>query len=299
MNQIGGRFPGGGARRSIFGRAGLKRKIEDDFSPEKIMRSGQCFRVLRREDGAYRFITGREVLYLRPLGESAWEASCEEETWERVWAPYFDLGRDYRALRAAAAGKHPFIDEAMGLGEGLRLLRQDPWEMLVTFILSQRKSIPAISSAVETLASRYGALLETGEETVHAFPTPRELSAASEADLRACALGYRAPYVADAVRRVLEGSLDLEALASAGDAELTRALLSVRGVGAKVAACVSLFGYGRLGSVPVDVWIRRAIQEDCGGCEPFSAFGEAAGIMQQYVFFAMRSRGRKGKENRE
>ena len=277
----------------------MELKIEDDFSPEKIMRSGQCFRVLLREDGTYRFVTGREVLFLRPSGESVWTASCEEKTWERVWRPYFDLDRDYRRLRMEAQGKHPLIDEAMRLGEGLRLLRQDPWEMLVTFILSQRKNIPAISSAVENLAKRYGTPLKAGEETVCAFPTPRELSAASEEDLRACSLGYRAPYVADAVRRVLEGSLDLEALRLAENEELTRALLAVRGVGVKVAACVSLFGYGRLGSVPVDVWIRRAIEEDCGGCEPFSAFGEAAGVMQQYVFFTMRSRGRKRKQNLE
>ena len=251
------------------------------------MESGQCFRVRRFPDGTFRFITGGEVLYLRRAGEESFEASCTPEAWDALWAPYFSLDVDYRTLRRAAAGKNAVIDAAMREGEGLRLLRQDPWEMLITFILSQRKSIPAIASAVEGLARRYGARLETPRETLYAFPTAEQLRPVTEQELREAALGYRAPYVADAVRRVLAGDPDLEALRGETDEALGEALRTVYGVGKKVAACVALFGYGRTGCVPVDVWIRRAIEEDCGGCEPFSAYGEAAGLMQQYVFYFM------------
>ena len=275
----------------------LEVTISDDFSMEKIMESGQCFRVRRFPDGTYRFITGQCVVYLHGRGDGRFEASCTPEEWAEVWTPYFDLGRDYAALRRRAAGKHPFVDAAMEEGAGLRILRQDPWEMLLTFLISQRKSISAIASAVETLAERWGAPLETERETLFGFPPPEALAAVGEGEYRACSLGYRAPYVLDAVRRVSGGELDLAALGQLEDEALYRALQSVRGVGKKVSECVCLFGYGRLRRVPVDVWIDRAIREECGGCEPFSLYGEDAGVMQQYVFYAMR-RARGGSEKK-
>ena len=160
--------------------------------------------------------------------------------------------------------------------------------MLLTFILSQRKSIPAIASGVEALAARWGAPLRTEREALFTFPTPEALASATEEELRACALGYRAPYILDAVGQVGGGALDLAALGQLEDEALFRALQAVRGVGKKVAECVCLFGYGRLRRVPVDVWIDRAIREKCGGCEPFSLYEADAGVIQQYVFYAMR-----------
>ena len=268
--------------------------ISDDFSPEKIRESGQCFRVRRFPDGVYRFITGSSAVYLRARGEGRYDVSCGPEEWSAVWTPYFDLGRDYASIRSRARGKHPFIDAAMEAGEGLRILRQDPWETLLTFIISQRKSIPAIASAVEVLAARWGTPIRTERETIFTFPAPEALANVTEAELRACALGYRAPYILDAVRQANGGVLDLCALEQLEDEALFQALRSVRGVGKKVSECVCLFGYGRLRRVPVDVWIDRAIRERCGGCEPFSLYGAEAGIMQQYVFYAMRqNRGKK------
>ena len=261
------------------------------------MESGQCFRIRRFSDGVYRFITGGSVLYLRPLGEDRFELSCTGEEWSRVWTTYFDLERNYRALRARSAGKHPFVDDAMARGAGLRILRQDPWETLVSFIASQRKSIPAISGSVELLARRWGAPVVTERGTVFRFPAPEALAAASEEELRACALGYRAPYVLDAARKAAGGGLDLAALSALEDEALFEALQTVHGVGKKVAECVCLFGYGRLGRVPVDVWIDRAIREECGGCEPFSRYGSDAGVIQQYVFFAMRESRRGGEQS--
>lgn len=262
--------------------------ISDDFSMEKIMESGQCFRVRRFPDGVYRFLTGDSAVYLRSLGKGRYEASCTPQEWREVWTPYFDLERDYASLRRSAGGKHPFVDAAMETGAGLRILRQDPWEMLLTFIISQRKNISAIAAAVETLAARWGKPLATERETLFAFPTPEAMAEVTEEELRTCALGYRAPYVLDAVRKVSGGALDLKVLEQLEDEALFRALQSVRGVGKKVAECVCLFGFGRLCRVPVDVWIDRAIREECGGCEPFSLYGDDAGVMQQYVFYAMR-----------
>lgn len=260
-------------------------EITDDFDLEKIARSGQCFRARPFPDGAWRFVTGPHAVYIRPLGGGRYWASCPPARWTQVWRPYFDLDRDYAALRARAAGLHPFVDRAMAAGRGLRVLRQDPWETLLTFIASQRKSIPAIAKTVEALAAAFGDPLSTGRETLCTFPSPAQLAGASPEQLRACALGYRTEYVRDAVRLANAGQLDPAALARLDDGALLRALQSVRGVGRKVASCVGLFGYGRTAMAPVDVWISRAIREECGGADPFPLYGPWAGIIQQYIFY--------------
>ena len=267
--------------------------IEDDFSMEKIAASGQAFRIRPFDDGTYRFISGASVLYLRRLpGETAQEtpltlqASCDPATWKAVWAPYFDLARRYIPLRCRLQkGDDPFLARAAAGGAGLRILRQEPFETMITFILSQRKSIPAIQSCVETLCRRYGTPIRTARESLYLFPGPAQLQDASEDDLRDCRLGYRAPYVADAVRQVLSGSLDLAGAAFLSDADLLSELQKVKGIGRKVANCIALFAYGRTGLAPIDTWIGKAIQKYWHGCDPFPAYGDAAGIVQQYVFY--------------
>ena len=267
----------------------IKIHIEDDFSLEKIAISGQCFRVKRFENGVYRFIKSGHVLYIKKIGEGAYEISCGMEEWRAIWEEYFDLGRDYGGLRNRAEGKSEYVRLALNCGQGLRVLRQDPWEMLITFIISQRKSIPAISKSVEALARRYGRPVKTDYETVYTFPGPKELSCATEEELSACGLGYRVSYVQDAVRQAVSGLIDLEGMAQLEDEQLFDVLLGIRGVGRKVANCVCLFGYGRMSRVPVDVWISRVIEEECQGKDPFPLFGAEAGIIQQFVFYYKRN----------
>ncbi len=259
--------------------------IQDDFDLEKIATSGQCFRVRKFDDGTYRFITGSHILYIRPIEGSLYLASCSQKEWREIWETYFDLTRDYAGLRKRAGGKNLFLQKTMEYGRGLRVLRQEPWEMLITFIISQRKNIPAISKSVGMLAQKYGTQVSTAWETVSLFPTPEELDSVSIEELSECRLGYRAAYVRDAVDKVRSETLDLTAIAGYEDERLFQELLQVHGVGKKVANCVCLFGYGRSARVPVDVWISRVIQEECKGQNPFPAFGEDAGIMQQYAFY--------------
>ena len=268
-------------------------RIEDDFDLEKIISCGQCFRAGVLDDGTCRFITGDNIVYIRKMEGDDFHVRCGEGAWERVWTDYFDLRRSYRNIRERADKSNGFISAAMEAGAGLRVLRQEPWEMLVTFIISQRKNIPAISRAVESLSEKFGGRIATPCETVCVFPTPEQLCQAAEDELNACGLGYRTAYVRDAAQRVSKGTLDLDALAAWGDEALFEELMKVRGVGKKVANCVALFGYGRASRVPVDVWIDRAIQEDCQGCDPFLDFGSEAGIIQQYVFYYKRNGSRE------
>ncbi len=259
--------------------------IRDDFDLEKIYLSGQCFRVRKYEDGGYRFVCGDRFLYIRKTGENRYAVSCSENDWNTIWFPYFDLSRNYGDIRFKEQGKSDLADRAMEFGRGIRVLCQEPWETLITFILSQRKNLPAISGAVETLSAAYGRAVKTDYETLYAFPAPAELARATEADLRNCGLGYRAPYVLDAAVRVSQGILDLDRLHACSDEELLRELETVRGVGKKVANCVALFAYARMSCVPVDVWIRRAIETDRQGGSLFSLFPDDAGILQQYIFY--------------
>lgn len=268
----------------------MRIEIVDDFDLEKIASCGQCFRAKAVDDGMFRFISGDHVIYIEKTGEHEFSVSCTEDEWKSIWVSYFDLNRSYSSLYYEERDKHDFVHKAMDCGRGLRVLRQNPWEMLVTFIISQRKSIPAISKSVEALSEKYGHMIKTEYETIYSFPTPEELAGASEEELQACSLGYRVPYIVDAVQRVTSGSLDLKAIADYDDAELLNALQTVHGVGRKVANCICLFGYGRIACVPVDVWISRAVKEDCCGEDPFVLFTDNAGIIQQYIFYYMKNR---------
>lgn len=267
-------------------------QIGDDFDLDKILESGQCFRPRKQADGWYRFVSGQRLLYLRPQGGGAYAVRCEPGQWESFWHGYFDLDRSYAALRGRLDGRDGFLQRAMEYGRGIRVLRQDEWEMLTTFIVSQRKSIPAIRTAVELLAERFGKPLGTDAEgTVYAFPTPESLCRAGEQALQQCGLGYRTRYVLHAAQQAADGTLNMKALEALPDEALFARLMELDGVGKKVANCVCLFGYGRVGRVPVDVWIDRLIREEFGGHDPFPQFGQEAGIVQQYLFFYKRSIG--------
>lgn len=260
-------------------------RICDLFDLQKITDSGQCFRVAPLPGGTYRFITGEAVLYIRKTAEETYQISCDQDAWAHIWSPYFDLGRNYRDLRKAIPPEDTFLDLAAQSGAGIRILHQDPWEMLLTFIISQRKSIPAIRSVVELLSERYGTKLQTPVETLYAFPTALQLKDVCLEDYIACKAGYRAPYLRDAVEQVLTGRLDLSGIGALPDGELMSALEGVKGVGVKVANCVALFAYGRTACAPVDTWIKKIIQQAYQGQNPFARYGEAAGIMQQYFFY--------------
>jgi len=267
-------------------------EITDDFDLDKILESGQCFRPEKRPDGWYRFISGEHLLYIRPQGETLYAVHCEPGMWENFWHSYFDLDRSYSVLRGKLDRRDDFLQRAMEYGRGIRVLRQDAWEMLVTFIISQRKSIPAIRTAVNLLAERYGRPLaaENGEK-IFAFPTAESLCRAGEQALQQCGLGYRTRYVLHAAQQAADGTLKMAQLEALPDEALFARLMELEGVGKKVANCVCLFGYGRVGRVPVDVWIERLIREEFGGCDPFPQFGPEAGIVQQYLFFYKRSIG--------
>lgn len=259
------------------------------FDLDAIMASGQCFRLCEKTPGTFLVPAGRRAVTVQALGDGRFAFDCTGSEFDEFWAGYFDLDTDYGGMIHSIDPSDGYLLRAAEYGSGLRILRQDPWETLISFILSQRKSIPAIRDCVERLCACFG---EETDGALCAFPTPAALAGAQEAALRGCALGYRAPYVLKTARAVAEGQIDLKALRALDDEAMRRTLMTLPGVGVKVANCVMLFGYHRLCASPVDVWIQRVIDEQYGGISPFARYGENAGVMQQYMFFYRRGQRR-------
>lgn len=259
--------------------------ITDDFSLSRIARSGQCFRVKEFPSGIFRFIFKNSVLYISEVEPYVFDVSCDNEEWNSIWHHYFDLDTSYEKIRNAIDVSDAFLLKAAEVSKGVRVLRQDPWEMLITFIISQQKSIPAIKKSIEMLCAACGTPYVTPLEELFVFPSAESIIAQSDDTLISCKLGYRLPYIKDAAQKVFSDSVNLEALHLLPDEDLLRALKSISGVGDKVANCVSLFGYHRTASVPIDVWIKRIITQSYNGINPFPKYGENAGIMQQFAFY--------------
>ena len=176
--------------------------------------------------------------------------------------------------------------DATEFGKGIRILRQEPFEMLISFIISQRKNIPSIRSSVEKICVRFGR--RVGE--VNLFPRVEEISGATINDLTGLGLAYRKDYIRDALNKILSGEINLTALKNFSDEKLVESLKKIRGIGDKVANCVALFAYHRVNRAPVDIWIKRAINEDFNGENIFEIFGRNAGILQQYIFYYKRNK---------
>jgi N-glycosylase/DNA lyase len=198
---------------------------------------------------------------------------------------------------------------AVAACRGLRLLRQDPWECLASFILSSTKQIVQIQQIVAVLCERFGAplVVPPGHPPVYSFPTPDRLAAASEAELRACKMGFRAPNLRATAQAVAKGSINLNSLHTRTADEARRELVNLPGVGNKIANCVLLFAYGFQEAFPVDVWILKALRHlyfPKRRPRPrrllrFTAthFGPNAGYAQQYLFHYMRQRSRKSAQS--
>lgn len=255
--------------------------ISDDFDLEKIATSGQCFRALPLADGSFHFVTGRSRLAIRPLGGGDFEVTCDEKTWNRVWVPYFDLGRDYRAIRTMGV-RDKLLTQAMDFGQGIRILRQNPWETTLSFLISQRKTIPAIRHSIEALSARYGVEID---KALYAFPEPQQIVGATKETLREASLGYRDVYILKAIEEHLAGTLDFKALKTLKTPELIAALSRLHGVGIKVASCIALFAFGRIEVAPLDVWMIRLIEVYYRGKTPRWMKSPYAGLYQQYLFY--------------
>jgi N-glycosylase/DNA lyase len=276
-----------------------------DYDLAATLGSGQVFRW-KHSDGSWTGVIGRRQVRLRAAGFSigAWSAAPETDwSWLRH---YLQLEVDLGAVLSTFPDDEP-MRAARAHCRGLRLLRQEPWECLASFILSSTKQIVQIQQIVALLCERFGDPIPAvaGTAPAYAFPGPERLARASEGELRACKLGFRAPYLLATAREVASGRADLDAPGRRPLEEARHELMRLPGVGRKIADCVLLFAYGFPDAFPVDVWVMKALQQlyfrrrraTAARLRDFSRthFGPNAGCAQQYLFHYMRTRaGRAG-----
>lgn len=251
----------------------------------KTFECGQCFRWNDDGSGAYSGCAYGRAATLRTVGG---EVLITTDAGEELWRDYFDMDRDYAAISAGFNGG-AYLDECIGYGMGIRILRQEPWEALCSFIISQCNNITRIKGIVETLCRTFGEEFEFNGAVYHRFPDAQRLAALEKEDLAVLRSGYRAPYIISAARAVAEGRLDLEALEKAPWREAKEKLIKLEGVGEKVANCAVLFGLHHMEAFPIDVWIRRALKEHFPPDFDPRTLGDYAGLAQQYIFFNARS----------
>ena len=271
-------------------------EIHDDFDLQKIADSGQCFRFNKCGEG-YSVVAEDRYVFVKEI-DNAYEFSCTEEEFESFWKNYFDLDTSYKNIRGLInKSEDEYLYNASEYGQGIRILRQDPWEMLISFIISQRKNIPAIKASIEKICAIAGHKIAVDPEgnDVHSFPTPEELSKMTVEQLSACSLGYRDKYVHQAALDVVSGAADLDSWKEIGDDALMQKLLALYGVGVKVANCEILFGYHRLDAFPKDVWINKVLDAKYPNGFLFDKYKPYNGVMQQYLFFYSRSNGVESK----
>ena len=267
----------------------MRIQISDDFDLDRIADSGQCFRWTKRDDIrglSYRIIAGEKCLYITALGDGCYDFSCTEEEYKHFWENYFDLKESYRGIRERIdPAQDSFLWEAAEHEKGIRILRQDAWEMLITFTISQNKNIPAIRRCVEMLSEMCGErMTDVWGRQYFGFPRAEAVAALSEDKLLSCKLGYRGKYVHAGAEAVRRGEIDLGALAAADERTTIAELTGLYGVGVKVANCVSLFGLHHVDAFPVDVWVKRILAREYPGGYPFEKHAPYNGVYQQYMF---------------
>ena len=258
-----------------------------DFDLVKTFECGQCFRWRADGRGAYIGVAFGRAARLYCCGDSVFISGSVED-FESVWRGYFDLDRNYAEIRQDLC-IDDFMRRATAFGEGIRILHQDKWEALCSFIISQNNNIPRIKAIIDTLCREFGDVVDFEGELYHTFPSAVRLASLDAEKLTSLRCGYRADYIIRTAKMVADGSVDLEALSLiAPDAARTE-LKKLHGVGDKVADCVMLFGLHMLDAFPLDVWMKRAVVNHYGPNFDPKIFSPYAGIAQQYIFHFMRS----------
>ena len=256
-----------------------------DFNIDQIARSGQCFRFRREGKGRYSLIAGGKWLDIEQNGENV-RFSCTENEFEGFWRDYFDLNADYGRYKSKVAKRDAYLRAAVETGSGLRILRQELWETIICFIISQQNNIPRITKCVDGLCTLFGeARQNENGEVYHAFPTAERLAQCTPEELSPIRLGYRAKYICATARQVASGAVDLEKVARMKYADAKNKLLRLTGVGIKVAECICLFGLHHIDAFPIDTHIRQMLDAHYPKGFPLTRYRGFAGVMQQYAFF--------------
>lgn len=260
---------------------------ETDIDLKKTFDCGQCFRFEER-DGGFEGVAFGKLLSCRQIDENSIVLNCGEKEFLSLWRDFLDLEGDYGQAMEFLSFDPTMLD-AMASGRGIHIMRQDPWETLCSFIISQNNNIPRIKKIIASLCALLGERVGDG---LYAFPTPQRVLEAGVEGLAPIKSGFRGKYLVDAAKKVASGELVLEALRGRECENVLKQLMTVKGVGPKVASCTALFSLDCTEAFPVDVWVKRVVASYYGeGFDP-AVFGKHAGLAQQYLFYYERERSR-------
>lgn len=271
------------------------------FELKHIFECGQCFRWNMEKDGSYTGIFGNNVINVSKNGQNViFDGVCNDGNIEEICTEYFDLRRDYDEIKSRLSKVDDYMKESIEYGSGIRILNQDLWETIISFIISANNNIPRIKGIIERMSCKYGKKIVYKEKEYYTFPEVEELKEASVDDLRKLGLGFRDVRIYETTRMIWENKVSLSELEAETDFEKVRdTLLTLSGVGPKVADCILLFStLKRWEAFPVDVWVRRVMNQLYIKNEDESKvnkkeiekiardkFGDLAGIAQQYLFY--------------
>ncbi len=265
-----------------------------DFNLEETLECGQCFDFIKAEENAYDIIACGRYLFAEQKEDTLILYDTSMDEYESVWKDYFDFETDYADIKRRIIDIDERLKSVIEENSGIHILRQDFYETLISFIISQNKQIPQIKQVIRNISERFGREILTKKGAkMYLFPTLEEIKAATEEDFKSCKAGFRAKYLIDAIKKLSDKSVCEEKLFDMTDAEVHDILVSIKGVGDKVASCVMLFGLYRVGAFPVDVWMKRIMEYMYFGedtkkevIESYAKdkFKELSGYAQQYLF---------------
>lgn len=269
------------------------------FEPKHIFECGQCFRWNKEENGSYTGIFGNNVLNVKKEeNDIIFKGICDGNIKE-ICEEYFDLNTSYEEIKEKLSSIDKYLANSIEYGEGIRILNQDLWETIISFEISANNNIPRIKGIIERISKKYGKEIKWNNKSYYTFPSIEELSKASIEELRALGLGFRDKRIYETTQIFFNGEMTLEELKNEEDTEKLRdKLLTLPGVGPKVADCILLFSLKRYEVFPIDVWVRRVMnelyihkedEEKVSKTElqklAKNKYGELSGLAQQYLFY--------------
>lgn len=269
------------------------RKTVENFDISQICESGQCFRMVKESGNVYSIVaSGRYLEVGQEGGECVF--SCEEEEYEDFWRGYFDLDQDYSSYISQISPRDEYLKAAAQFGNGIRILRQELWEVIASFLISQQNNIVRIRKCIDNICVRYGEpKVNFRGEKYFAFPEPEALARLPEDELKECNLGYRSKYVVRTAASIADGETNLEKIRRMSYRQAKEELLKLFGVGEKVADCICLMGLHHTQAFPIDTHIRQALDKHYKRGFPKRRYKGYEGIMQQYIFYWELKRGGK------
>ena len=271
------------------------------FDLKDIFECGQCFRWNKEENGSYTGIWKENIVNIKKEGQDyVFTGICKNQNLEEEIYHYFDLDRNYEQIKKELSKKDKYMKTSIAYGKGIRILNQDLWETIISFIISANNNIPRIKGIIERLSKAYGNKIEWNGKEYYTFPTPIQLKDVTVEEYRKLGLGFRDIRLYETTKMILEGKVDLQELKNnLNTIEVREKLLTLSGVGPKVADCILLFSdLKRLEVFPIDVWVRRVMNDLYIQNENESKvskkqiekiarnkFGNLAGLAQQYLFY--------------